>query len=222
MGLADLESLIHRIGTPQAMAWGMAEAGGHGLFPDETAAMTNAQPARRAEFAAGRRAARQAMARLGLPPAPVPMAPDRAPVWPTGLVGSISHAGGLCLAVVARATAFAALGVDLESDAPLDPDLISEICLPEELVGLPEAQRGGHAARIFSAKEAAYKAHYPRARLVFGFHGLHVDMERGCARFTSHPEVAAFPPESRAELPLQQATGGGLILSLCAVPAPAS
>lgn len=180
--------------------------------------MARARPTRRAEFAAGRRAARRAMAGLNLPPAAIPMGPDRAPIWPKGIVGSISHANGLCLAVVAFGRDFQRLGLDVERDAPLPSDLIPEICLPEELAPLPRAARPAWATRLFSAKEAAYKAHYPVAAHVFGFHGLRVDLTEGRARFTEHPDVAALPPDSRGDLPLRQATGGGLILSLSATP----
>ncbi|SNS38549.1 4'-phosphopantetheinyl transferase EntD (siderophore biosynthesis) [Antarctobacter heliothermus] len=219
MRAAQLDLLIRRIGGLRGLAWGVADFGEDDLFPEEAAVMTRACPARRAEFAAGRQAARRAMARLGLDPTPIPMGPDRAPVWPDGIVGSISHAQGLCLAVVARARDVLSLGVDVEGDAPLTAELIPEICLPEELALLPDAARPALATRLFSAKEAAYKAHYPLASHVFGFHGLAVDLTEGRARFTDHPEVAAIPPESRMDLPLRQATGGGLILSLCATPA---
>jgi 4'-phosphopantetheinyl transferase EntD len=39
---------------------------------------------------------------LGLPERPIPMGRDRAPVWPEGVVGSISHSDAFCLAAVAR------------------------------------------------------------------------------------------------------------------------
>ncbi len=219
MRAAHLDLLIRRIGPPRGVAWGVADMGEEDLFPEEAAAMTRARPARVAEFAGGRLAARRAMARLGLARAPIPMGADRAPVWPDGIVGSISHAQGLCLAVVARAQDFLSLGIDVEGDAPLATDLIPEICLPEELAPLPKSARPALAKRLFSAKEAAYKAHYPLASQVFGFHGLAVNLTEGRAVFTDHPEVATIPPESRIDLPMRQAVGGGLILSLSASPA---
>lgn len=219
MRAAHLDLLIRRIGSPRGLAWGVAEMMDEGLFPEEATAMSRARPTRRAEFAGGRRAARLALAKLGIDPMPIPMGQDRAPVWPGGIVGSISHAQGLCLAVVARTQDFDSLGIDVESDAPLAVDLIPEICLVSELAPLPCAARPAFATRLFSAKEAAYKAHYPQASYIFGFHGLEVDLTQNRVRFTDHPEVAAIPPESRADLPLRQVVGGGLILSLSATPA---
>lgn len=220
MQAAQLDLLIRRIGPQPGLAWGVAGMGEDDLFPEESAAMARARPARRAEFAAGRQAARRAIAQLGLDPVPIPMGPDRAPVWSKGVIGSISHAQGACLAVVAHARDYLSLGVDVEGDTPLAADLIPEICLPEELALLPNAAHPGLAKRLFSAKEAAYKAHYPRVRHVFGFHGLAINLSKGRARFTDHPDVAAIPPESRTDLPLRQVTGGGLILSLSATPTP--
>ncbi len=213
-----LQDLIRRIGAPEAVCWGLAKPGESDLFEAEARAIARAVPCRKSEFAAGRRAARRAIAALGLPLTAIPMGPARAPVWPEGLVGSISHAGGLCLAVVARTRDVTSIGVDIEADRPMTSDLISEICHPTELAGVQPEARADIAKRIFSAKEAAYKAHYPTFQRVFGFHGLNVDLRAGRAQFTDHPEVASFPPESRAELPLKQVTGGGLILSLCVIP----
>lgn len=214
-----VRSLIDRLDAPPGLAWAVVALGSADLLPEEEAAMARAVPKRRAEFAAGRKAARQAMTQLGLPRVAIPMGADRAPVWPCGVTGSISHAGGLALAVVAGTGAVRSVGVDLERDVPLDPWLVAEVCRPEERAGLsPEAQ-AAQATRLFSAKEAAYKAHYPLLRRVYGFYGLSVDLDRGLARFTDHPEVAAFPPERRADLPLWQATGGGHVLSLSAVSA---
>ncbi|WP_300438072.1 4'-phosphopantetheinyl transferase [uncultured Mameliella sp.] len=219
MTAAQLERLVRQIGPLRGLGWGVAVPGEGDLFPAEVAAIARARPARRAEFAAGRLAARRAMAQLDVPTAAIPMGADRAPVWPKGLVGSISHAEGLCLAVVAGAKDYRSLGIDIEGDGPLAEDLIPEICRPEEIALLPKAFRAAEAKRLFSAKEAVYKAHYPLAGQVFGFHGLQVDLAQGRARFTDHPEVASIPPESRADLPIRQVFGGGVILSLCAIPA---
>ena len=49
------------------------------LWPAEATATARMTPARLREFAAGRRAARAAMAALGLPPAAIPMGATRAP-----------------------------------------------------------------------------------------------------------------------------------------------
>jgi len=153
------------------------------LLPGEGEALSRALPIRRREFAAGRAAARRALVALGLPPAPIPMAPDRAPIWPEGLFGSISHSASLCLAVVGRAPL--SLGLDLEPDAPLEEDLLPTICRPEELARLPEPARGNLARLIFSAKEATYKALYPLTGVILDFADLEVTLEPEAGRFTA-------------------------------------
>lgn len=139
------------------------------LHPEERAAIARAVPARQREFAGGRLAARLALARLGLPEAPIAMGADRAPIWPDGLHGSITHAAGLCLAAVSADPALAGLGIDLEPDEALPPDLIPEILLPEE--------RDLPARLVFSAKEAVFKALYPIVGHVFGFDAVRLRLD---------------------------------------------
>lgn len=179
---------------------GTTIAGDPGLLhPEEAACLSaNAVPSRRREFAAGRVAATQAMRALGLQPMPVRMAEDRSPVWPEGVVGSISHSRSLAAAAVARsAGSIRAVGLDIEEAEGLDAGLIGEICLGPERAWLemqPLEDRGLLAKAIFSAKEAAYKCQYPLTRAMFGFEVIEIDLQmaqgRFFARFTD--EVGPF------------------------------
>jgi 4'-phosphopantetheinyl transferase EntD len=119
--------------------------------------------ARRAEFAAGRAAAGQALVSLGIS-AEVPMGHDRAPVWPDGIAGSITHTKTIALAVVAKG---GQIGIDLEPEGAVTTDLWSDILLPEERTLAVE--NPALATRIFCAKEAVFKAQYPLTKLLFGF-----------------------------------------------------
>lgn len=143
------------------------------LWPEERSAVIGAVPARLAEFRAGRSAARRALASLGLPPVALPMGRDRAPVWPQGVVGSIAHAGGFAIAVASRDRL---VGIDIEPDAELAPDLWSTICNDAELRRLPEADRGRHVLRAFAAKEAVFKAQAPKSRAMFGYDVVEVTL----------------------------------------------
>lgn len=155
------------------------------LLGMECAAMARAVPARQAEFAAGRHAARQAMAGLGLPASPIPMGADRAPIWPAGVTGSITHHGTLALAVAARAGTLA-LGLDAEPDEDLPGDLLPLICDSDERDWICGRDRPLRWARlIFAAKEAAYKCQYPLSRTLFGFDALTVRVEPGTAALTA-------------------------------------
>jgi len=139
-----------------------------GLWPTETGATGQMVPARLREFAAGRRAARAAMAGLGLPAAAIPMGADRAPVWPRGVTGSITHDATSCLALAGRHAHWVGLGLDVEPDMPLPADLAATVCLPGEA-------EDAHAARhVFCAREAAYKALYPTTATVLDFRDMTV------------------------------------------------
>lgn len=138
------------------------------LDPAERMGIARAVPARQAEFAGGRAAARLAQLRLHGMAAPVPMGPDRAPVWPEGLAGSITHAEGLCLAAVARSGVL--LGLDLEPDLPLPEEIRGEVLSGGEAGGLDGLQ----ARCVFSAKESVFKALYSRVGHVFGFDAVRV------------------------------------------------
>lgn len=141
------------------------------VHPEEAAAVARAVPSRQAEFAAGRAAARQALRLLGHPDVAVPAGPNRLPLWPEGFSGSISHSAGIAVAALRRG---APLGLDVEPDEGLDPDLWPVICRPEELAALPIVDRGHYVHQVFSAKEAAYKAQYPLTGTLIGFDAMSV------------------------------------------------
>jgi 4'-phosphopantetheinyl transferase EntD len=211
MTAADLARAL--FGPDIALAAADPGADGPPALPAEAAAMARMVPARRREFAAGRDAARRAMVALGLPPVAVPMGDDRAPVWPAGVIGAISHGGGACLAAVARAGKVRGLGLDLEPDADLDPDLIASICTPAERAGLPATGAGRAARLIFSAKECAYKCQYGASRTLFGFDTLEITLDPAAGRFAA-VFAADVPPFARdTVLPGRFAIGAGLIVT---------
>jgi len=153
------------------------------LWPGE--ALANAVPNRVREFSAGRAAARQAVLQLGHALAAIPQGPDRAPIWPPGLTGSISHTATLCLAAVTHAPLL--IGIDLEPATPLAPDLWDVVLLPAEQAMLRSNPNAPTLAKlVFSAKEAAYKAQYPRSKTLFGFDGIQITLSENTftARFT--------------------------------------
>ena len=131
--------------------------------------LPGAVPARLAEFSAGRAAARIA---LHNPDQPIPIGPDRAPIWPAGLVGSITHCAGLCLAVVGKSQDYQGLGLDAEPDLPLAADLWPTILRGDEHLS-------DHASALvhFVAKEAAYKAQYSISERLFGFQTLRLTFD---------------------------------------------
>lgn len=179
------------------------------LHPDEATAIDRAVPARRREFAGGRAAARQALRALTAIAPPVPMGPDRAPLWPPGIVGSIAHADGLCLAAVARAADCTGLGIDIETDGPLPAEAVAEVLLPGEDTGAGRL--------VFAAKEAVFKALYPRVGTVFGFDAVRIAL--GPDTFSARTLIPLGPCPGGRTLTGRHIRTHGLILTALALPA---
>lgn len=96
---------------------GFIEADGD-LEPIERSFVANAVHSRRKEFALGRALARRALAAAGHARVGIPAGPDRAPIWPTGIIGSITHCDHIAVAAVAPTqSGIQAIGIDLERTA---------------------------------------------------------------------------------------------------------
>jgi 4'-phosphopantetheinyl transferase EntD len=149
------------------------------LLPDEFALVERAVDKRVREFRAGRQCAHRALARLGQPLAPLLNDPSRAPRWPVGVVGSISHCVGLAAAVVASTSSQQALGIDVEIDSPIDRKLWSSITRAAELSWLDRLapSRAGHVAKLlFSCKESFFKLQFPITRQMLGFEAVELQL----------------------------------------------
>jgi len=145
------------------------------IHPEEEALVRDAYPKRRVEFAAGRECARRALEKLGVTDFPILAAADRAPIWPPGLVGTISHAGEYCGAAVARKGDVGGLGLDIERLKGLDRECTPLICTAPELSLLgsaPESQQERLSYLIFSAKECVYKCLHGATEKWLDFHDV--------------------------------------------------
>ncbi len=171
------------------------------LTEREAAAVAKAIDKRQREFATGRALAKRALARLGWPDVELLNGEDRAPIWPAGASASISHCDTRAVIAAGRRDLVGTVGVDIEHRARLEPRLWKTVFLPEEvafLEGLPEPSRGRVALVLFSAKEALYKAQYPRTATYMGFHELRVELRlepgdrRGTLACTFQNDVGPF------------------------------
>lgn len=134
------------------------------LSPLEAGHIGQAVPKRAREFAAGRLCARRALERLDHPGWDLLVAPDRTPIWPQGIAGSISHTTGFCGAVAGPRRIFSAIGFDVEIASRVSPELYGQFCTADELKSLSDLPRSAadlRATMLFSAKEAFYKCQYP-------------------------------------------------------------
>lgn len=193
------------------------------LFAEERAAVADAVPRRRREFSTVRRCARTALGELGIPPVPLPPGRLRAPQWPAGVVGSMTHCSGYRAAAVARASRLHSVGIDAEESAPLPGDLLDLVALPAERDLVERLGARSDAVPwdrlLFSCKEAVYKVWFPLAQRMLGFDGARIDIDPGgtfSARFL-------VPPPQAAGTPVPRLTGrwlhrDGLILTAIALP----
>lgn len=182
--------------TADALA-GDDEAHLAGLFPEEAALVERAAPRRRAEFAAARACAHEALRRLGRPVVPIGRGERGAPLWPDGVVGALTHCEGLRAAAVAEAAAVRSVGVDVEPHAPLPRGVLGAVSLDDEARWVEAALGEGAGVRydtlLFTAKEATYKAWFPLTHRWLGFEDARI-------RITTDPVRADGSPDARGLL----------------------
>ncbi len=131
-------------------------------YAAEAGAVRHAGLERQREHATVRACARSALAQLGQRPTPILNDADGVPIWPAGVVGSLTHCRGYRAALVALGTDVVSVGVDAEPHEPLSPEVDGVVLRRDDMFDLPA---GWHAGRIaFCAKEAAYKAWFPGTR----------------------------------------------------------
>jgi 4'-phosphopantetheinyl transferase EntD len=152
------------------------------LFPEEEEALGNAVEKRRREFVTARACAREALSQLGLPAQPIPTGTRGEPLWPQGVVGSITHCAGYRACAVAPASELLTIGVDAEVDDVLPPGVLGDIALPAErrwIEAAATADPGTSWDRLlFSIKESIYKAWFPLTGSWLGFEDASVVIDR--------------------------------------------
>jgi 4'-phosphopantetheinyl transferase EntD len=140
------------------------------LFPEEEAVVRSATEKRRRDFVTGRACARLALGRLGIKPRPIGSGPHGEPLWPAGVVGSITHCPVLRACAVARSSEVLSVGLDAEVHEPLEPEVLEAVSSTTERRELALAPNGLCLDRVlFCAKEAIYKAWWPLTFQRLGF-----------------------------------------------------
>jgi 4'-phosphopantetheinyl transferase EntD len=163
------------------------EAAGDILLPEEEKIIAHAMEGRRREYAAVRSCARSCLGRLGYQPVPILPGVGGAPIWPAGVLGSMTHCTGYAAAAVGPLPRISAVGIDAEPDAPLPDGVLDLIATPAERDCLTATRPGTDGPNwdrlLFSAKEAVYKAWFPLV-------GDWLDHQEAEIRF--HPQERTF------------------------------
>ncbi|ROP31335.1 4'-phosphopantetheinyl transferase EntD [Couchioplanes caeruleus] len=155
------------------------------LLPGEEQIIGSSVEKRRREFITARHCARLALARIGVPPTPILSGESREPLWPSGVVGAITHCAGYRGVVVAPSSRVTTVGIDAEPNEPLTNGVLEAVALPDERIHVAELLEARPEIRwdrmLFSAKESVYKSWFPLARRWLDFEDAVVTMRPGSA-----------------------------------------
>ncbi len=205
---AALDSAVHAVSLPGIMIGHRTISPGdeYALMPQEAAAFASSVVTVRRASGAVRIVARRLLAQLGFAGCAVPKANSGMPIWPTGVVGSLTHDARVAAAAVAMQRDFSALGIDIEPAEALPPELWELVATPRERAEIDEGPY--HGRLLFAAKEAVYKAVFPLDQTFLDHHDVEISLtdRRAVVRngrvvelrycMSEHVLVLAFIPAS--------------------------
>lgn len=172
---------------------------------------------RRAEFLAGRMLAAQALARIGQGGQAIGRGNRGEPLWPAGVQGSLSHSHGTVGAWVGVDGAGLGLDIELLADDRAARAIRHSVLTDADRAHLGADPDAALCTAVFSAKEALYKALYPRVQRFFGFDHAEV-VATGPAGLTlrlAKPLPGAGP--AGLEIDIDQQWKAGRVISRCEI-----
>lgn len=151
-----------------------------GLFdylnvPFPTSLVSSVQK-RRAEYIAARYAAQILLKKLGCELG-VGSSQNRAPIWPFGFSGSLSHTNGKAIAVVSQQPHHCSPGIDIEVFSPAVIQESKNVFTTKTERNILKASSIQYELALlvaFSVKESLYKSLYPTVRRYFGFDAVKI------------------------------------------------
>jgi 4'-phosphopantetheinyl transferase EntD len=194
------------------------------LLPAEEPLVARSVHKRRREVTNARSCARRALAGLGRPEVAILRGAKGEPLWPAGVVGSITHTTAYYAAAVAEASRIRSIGMDAEVHGALPDGVLDHIAFGPELVSLAALRAADDRVwwdrLLFSAKESVYKAWFPLTGRWLGFED---------AELTVHPagtfdaRILIDGTTTDGGPPLTAMTGrwlvrGGLVLTAITLP----
>jgi 4'-phosphopantetheinyl transferase EntD len=178
----DLQHAIDGMAVPGVLVAHRVIASGDelALMPEELAALSTSVTKVRRASGAARIVARELLRTFGLTERPVPKSSSGAPVWPSGIVGSLAHDSEIAVAAIARRKEYLSLGVDVEPAEALEPGLLDLIASASERDQIRDDPC--NARLLFAVKEAVYKAVHPLEGEFLEHHDVEVDLASGMAK----------------------------------------
>ncbi len=147
------------------------------ISPPET--LLTAVNKRQAEFLAGRICAKTVLSHMGIAHHTINTDTERRPIWPSGIIGSITHTHNIAAAIVAPADKYLAIGLDYEqivTHSSLE-ELSGTILTTKERAFLKtqrKNERHTYFSLVFSLKESLFKALNPITKVFFDFQAAQV------------------------------------------------
>lgn len=188
--LAQLDCPTQWAGTPMVLSCQAVKDHSPNLYPEELALLDRCAARRVNTFSTGRRCAHTVLQEMGVAPAPLLRNPDGSVVWPTGVIGSVSHTDDWAVAVGAESGqgpgSAKAMGVDLELITELSPKVLAMVATPserDEITG--DGQQPWQATALFSLKESLYKCLRPSFGQFIHFHDVQISLTG-----TAYPTVS--------------------------------
>ncbi|MBY3301076.1 4'-phosphopantetheinyl transferase superfamily protein [Rhizobium laguerreae] len=151
--------------------------------------LNGASSMRRAEFTAGRYCALNVLSNLRSDSDEVRIGPHGEPVWPDGVVGSITHSGDLAIAAATLVTLHRGLGVDFEHVIKSEAiaEIESIVLTPNEINFCRKCIDFSYTVTLlFSCKESVSKA-------IFKYVGRYMDFKE-IELAAMYNEFALFRP----------------------------
>lgn len=129
---------------------------------------------RQAEYVAGRYLAKRCLSALGSTESDVGISQHRAPLWPKGMIGSISHSSNKAICVLSQCDLpEQGIGIDIEqcltdsTATSIKNTIINEA--EQALITKHDIDFSTGLTVVFSAKESLFKALFPQVRAYFDF-----------------------------------------------------
>lgn len=204
--------LILKKDLPIGFEYGLslAPADENDLFKEESAYLKSIRsPARKESYILGRAACHQALKKVGLN-GPVLRAEDGRPEWPQNITGSLSNKAGFGVAAVTKNPNYLAFGIDLEAQFE-NTKIAKKIGTQNEIIELNLESDPAILTKLFSAKEALFKALYPRTRTFFGFLDAELALTPQGFRCL---RLEKFPNMSLESIKIRTAATDGLVVSI--------
>lgn len=154
------------------------------LLPEEEQLSLRMKTNRKQEFQAGRACARILLTDMGYINFPLLRGDYNEPIWPDTIVGSITHADGLCVVTIAKNTDFIGIGIDIEKFIDLESSILQSICTDHEIKYLSSVSEPKLVSVFFSIKESIFKCVNPILHRWIDFTEIHTTINPETNQFT--------------------------------------